>query len=130
MVKTFKRLLCLQFKLLEYGKIEWYCGISLTNITLLFPLYVRCPSTILKFLQDFLKLPLFSFIFRYIFWIIFTSNKVFCFPEAIFLKFIFNQKENRGFIWPKLSSFYFKNIRFFLFRKKRCSLKIVVPEFF
>ena len=65
-VKVLKRL-TLQFKhhkwVLDYGKIEWRCGIkcflSLSNITLLSLLYVTCPSAILKFLQDFLKLAFF-----------------------------------------------------------------------
>ena len=41
----------------------WYCGfksfLSLSNIALLFPLYVGCPPTVFKFLLDFLKLALF-----------------------------------------------------------------------
>ena len=51
---------------LDYGKIEQYwvllvvlSFLSLPNIILLFPLYARCSSTILKFIQDFLKLTLF-----------------------------------------------------------------------
>ena len=47
---------------------------------------------------------------------------------AIFLTFIFNQKEKRAFIWPKTFDFLFqKNSNIFL--KKICSLKISVPEF-
>ena len=64
-----------------------------------FPLYVRCPSTILKLSHDFLKLPLFPLS------IDISSGSIFlksmCLLIAIFLKFIFNQKENCGFIWPK-----------------------------
>ena len=73
MLKNLNDLLCLQFKLhkrvLDYGKIEWQCDVksflSLSYITLLLPYYIRCTSTILKFLQDFLKLALFFLIFLY-----------------------------------------------------------------
>ena len=64
---------------------------SLSNITFSFSLYVRCPSTILKLLQDSLKL-------------------------AFFLSF------------PKIRFFISKTFDF-LFKKKRCSLKLSVLEF-
>ena len=62
----------MQFKLpirvLYYSKIECYRGgksfPSLSNIILFFPLYVRRPLTILKFLQDILKIALFSLPFN------------------------------------------------------------------
>ena len=91
--------------------VEWYCGIQSYIISIIvkyhsfFPFYVRCPSTILKFLQDLLKLAFF-FIFRYIFGMSFTWNKVFYFSQVhVFsachlLIFILNQKEKHGFIWP------------------------------
>ena len=46
------------------------------------------------------------------------SLKSKCLLLAIFLKFIFNQKENRGLLDPKLSIFYIKNIRIFIQRKE------------
>ena len=36
----------------------------------------------------------------------------------IFKKFIFNQKEQRGFIWPKTFDFYFKKIPIFIQKKE------------
>ena len=80
-----------------------------------------------KVLIRFSEISFLSFIFGYIFRITFTSNKVFNFPKstclllAIFLKFIFNQKENHGFVWTKTFDFSF--------RKKRCFLKITFSEF-
>ena len=111
MLEHLNSLLCLQFKrckrVLDYGKIEWCCGIksflSLSNIP--FSL-VRYPSNF-KILTRFSEISSVSFIFRYIFRIIFVSNKVFYFsPVKVFFschlsKFIFYQKEKRGFIWPK-----------------------------
>ena len=41
-----------------------------------------------------------------------------CLMLAIFLKFIFSQKENRVLIGPKHSVFYFKNIQFFIQKKQ------------
>ena len=130
MIKGLNSLLCLRFKrhkrLLNYCKIGCYCGVksflSLSHITLLFPFYVRCTSTILTFLRDSLKLALFFLIFLYIFGIIFTSNKVFYFPQinlfllAVFLKFIISQKENCGFIWPKTFDFFISKAFEFLFK--------------
>ena len=52
-----------------------------------------------------------------------------CILVAIFLTFLFNQKENHGFTWPKTFDFLFQKIRILIFFKKSCSLKIAVPEF-
>ena len=60
MLKHLNGLLCLQFKrckwVLDYDKIEWSCDIKsfvpLSNITLHFPLYVRCPYYLSINLQD------------------------------------------------------------------------------
>ena len=44
---------------------------------------------------------------------IFLKSK--CLLHAIFLKFIFKQKEKRGFIWPKTFDFLFqKHSNFYL----------------
>ena len=43
---------------------------------------------------------------------------------VIFIKFIFNQKVKRGFIWPKMLDFYVSNTFHFLFRKKQVFLGI------
>ena len=143
MLKHLNALFCLQFKyrkwVLDYLNIEWCCGIksflSLSNITLLFSLYDRCPSTILKFLQDFLKLALFSLSFD-IFsgqYLLLTKFSIFLksthFLLAIILKFIFKKKEMRGFIWHNTFVFFISKTFDFLFRKRTCSLKIAVPKF-
>ena len=52
-----------------------------------------------------------------------------CILVAIFLTFIFNQKEKRGFIWPKTFDFWFQKNSNINFLKKSCSLKIAAPEF-
>ena len=93
---------------------------------LLFPLYVRCPSAILIFLQDFLRLAFLPFILRYILRITFTSNKVFYFSQvsviACHLPKIQLKLERKA--WFYLA----QNFRFFisktfdiLFRKKDVS---------
>ena len=94
------------------------------------PFFFLCmldPINDFKVLTRFCKISFLSFIFRYIFKITSTSNTRFpvffkpaCLLIAIFLKFIFNQKENHYFIWLKTFNF--------LFRRKRCSLKIAVLE--
>ena len=95
---------------------EYWITVKYSGIVVLFSIIVkyhpslpfvcyRCSSTILKFLQDFLKISFFSFTFRYIFRIAFTPNKVSYF--SIFPKFIVSQKEKRGFIWPKTLDFLF-----------------------
>ena len=148
----------MQFKLpirvLYYSKIECYRGSksfpSLSNIILFFPLYVRRPLTILKFLQDILKIALFSLPFnkgffnkgfffipkkqKKIFRITFTSNNFSIFLKStyllftVFLKFIFSQKGKGGLYGPKLSISYFESIQI-SFQKEICSLKIAVYEF-
>ena len=125
---------------MNYDK-KWYCGfesfLSLSIITRLFPLYFRCPPNILTALKDFKILPLAFFPLTFGIssgkHLPLTKFSIFlkstCLLRAIFLKFVFNQKEKRGFNCPKTFGFYFKNIQFFI-KKNRCSLKIVVPEFF
>ena len=108
---------------MDYGKRECYeilSFLSLSNITLLFSLYIRCRSTILKFLQNFLKWALFplSFDISSEQYLLLTKFSIFlkltCLLLAIFLKFIFNQKEKRGFIWPKAFNFLFqKHTKFY-----------------
>ena len=89
--------------------------LSLSNITHLFPLYARISSTILKFLQGFRKLAVVT--------LLLTKFSIFlkstCLLLAIFLKFIFNQKEKRG---PKRLIFCFKNLWIFI-QKKELFLK-------
>ena len=48
-----------------------------------------------------------------------------CLLLVIFLKFIFNQKEKRGFIRAKTFDFSCQKYSIFLFKEKRFSLKIV-----
>ena len=90
----------------------------------------------LKVLTRISEASFLSFIFRYIFRIVFISNKVFYFSQInvflllIFLKFIFSYKEKRGFIW--LKTFFISNN--FLFQKHsifylECFLRITVPEY-
>ena len=65
--------------------------------------------------------------FRYIFRITCTFLNSTCLLLAIFLRITFNQKGKRAFISPKT---FFISVTFdFLFRKKRCSLKITSREF-
>ena len=75
--------------------------LSLSNITHLFPVYIRISSTILKFLQVFRKLAVFPLLLTK-FSILLKST---CLLHAIFLRFIFNQKEKRGFIWSETFNF-------------------------
>ena len=83
------------------------------NYHLYFPLYVRCPLTILKFKPDTLKLVFFFFIF----WYILKIHKS-VLLLAIFLKFNFSQTEKRGFIWPKTSDFLFQKYLIFYSEKR------------
>ena len=75
--------------------------LSLSNITHLFPVYIRISPTILKFLQVFRKLAVFL--------LLLTKFSIFlkstCLLHAIFLKFIFNENEKCGFIWPETFNF-------------------------
>ena len=52
-----------------------------------------------------------------------------CFLFVIFAKFIFSQKENCGFIWPKTFDFLFQIKSNIHSEKKSCSLKVAVLEF-
>ena len=79
-----------------------------------------------------------SYIFTYIFRIIFTSNKVFQFSQVnVFIAYLFGKiyllsEKSVFFFGPNRSIFYrfFNSKTFdFLFRKKNCSLKVVFPEF-
>ena len=88
--------------------------LSLSNITHLFPLYVRVSSTVLKFLQGFQKLAVFSL--RLTKFSIFLKST--CLLLAIFLKFIFSQKGKRGFIWPETFNFLVQNLIFIQKKKK------------
>ena len=128
MLKHLNGSLCLQLKrrklVLDYGKLEWYCGIksflSLSNITLLFPLYVRCLSTISKFLQDYLKLALFVLSFDI------SSGKYL----LLYISKIYVQSERKAsFYLVQNFQFLISETLDFQFRKKRCSLNIVLPEF-
>ena len=99
--------------------------LSLSNITHLFPLYARISSTILKFLQGFRKLAVVT--------LLLTKFSIFlkstCLLLAIFLKFIFNQKEKRGFIWSKTFDFLFQKPSNIYSEKKSCSLKVAAFYF-
>ena len=88
--------------------------LSLSNITHLFPMYIRISSTILKFLQVVWKLAVFPLLVAK-FSILLKST---CLLHAIFLRFIFNQKEKRGFIWSETFNFLL-NLLIFIHEKKR-----------
>ena len=89
--------------------------LSLSNITHLFPMYIRISSTVLKFLQVFRKLAVFPL--RLTKFSIFLKST--CLLDAIFQKFIFNQKEKRGFIWSKTFSFLFQKPNFYSEKKEK-----------
>ena len=48
---------------------------------------------------------------------------------VIFLRFIVNQKEKRGFIWSETFYFLFQKPSNFYLEKKSCSFKVAVFEF-
>ena len=98
--------------------------LSLSNITHLFPLYARISSTISKFLQGFRKLAVFSLLP-----LLSIFLKSTCLMLAIFLKFIFNLKEKRGFIWSKTFDFLFQKPSNIYSEKKSCSLKVAAFYF-
>ena len=81
-------------------------------------MYIRISSTILKYLQVFRKLAVFP--------LLLTKFSIFlkstCLLDAIFQKFIFNQKEKLRFIW---SISCFKNL---IFQKKKKYLSIFVKS--
>ena len=80
-------------------------------------------------LQVFLKLAFFPFIFRHIFRITISSNKVFNFSQvkifACHISKIQLQLE-RNFIWPKTFLFHKHSV---FYSEERLLLKITVPEF-
>ena len=142
-------LLCLQFKLrkwvLDYGKTEWYCGItnflSLSNITLFVKYHlltffssIISSLTILKFLQGFLKLAFFSHYLSYNFRIKFTSNKVSYFSQfnvfACHLSKIQFQLERIAWFYLPLNFWFFISRTFdFLFRREGVSWKQLLLNF-
>ena len=137
MLEHLNSLLCLQFKrckrVLDYGKIEWYCGIksflSLSNIP--FSL-VRYPSNF-KILTRFSEISSVSFIFRYIFRIIFASNKVFYFsPVKVFISchlfkiYLLSERKTWFYLAQNIRFFVLKTFQF-LFRIR--PFKAAVLEF-
>ena len=137
MLEHLNSLLCLQFKrckrVLDYGKIEWYCGIksflSLSNIP--FSL-VRYPSNF-KILTRFSEISSVSFIFRYIVRIIFASNKVFYFsPVKVFISchlfkiYLLSERKAWFYLAQNIPFFVLKTFQF-LFRIR--PFKAAVLEF-
>ena len=124
MLKHLNGLLSLQFKcrkLVLDQRVKWRVlwfkiFLSLSNITHLFLVYARISSTILKFLQGFQKLAVFPLLP-----LLSIFLKSTCLLLAVFLKFIFNLKEKRGFIWSKTFDFLFQK------PSNICSEKRVVP---
>ena len=127
-LKLLNGLLCFQFKrckwVLNYLKIEWYCGIKSFLSFQISPFISLC---ILDAYQRFKVLTMFSeissycFIFQYIFRIIFTSDKVFYFSQintfiACLLSKIYLQSERKAWFYlaQNLRFFYFKYILFFI----------------
>ena len=94
----------------------------MSNFTHLFPLYARISWTVLKFLQGFWKLAVFPLLLTKFS----IFQKLMCLLLAIFLKFIFNQKENRGFFCSKTFGFLLQKSLNIYSEKKSCSLKVVV----
>ena len=88
-----------------------------------------------KVLARFSGISFLSFIFQYIFRKAFPSNKVFHFSQvnvfiACHLSKIDIQSERRAlFYFPQNIRFFVSKTSNFLFRKKRFSLKIAVPDF-
>ena len=94
----------------------------MSNFTPLFPLYARISWTVLKFLQGFRKLAVFPLLLKKFS----IFHKSMCLLLAIFLKFIFNQKEQRGFLWSETFDFLLQKSLNIYSEKKSCSLKVVV----
>ena len=100
------------------------------QISPFFTLYIRYPSAVLKFLEDFLKLAFFLLSFD----IFYLSCKVFYFSSVnVFitsLSKIYFQSERKVWFYLGQNFLFFISKTFdFLFRKRSCSLKIAVPEF-
>ena len=100
------------------------------QISPFFTLYIRYPSAVLKFLEDFLKLAFFLLSFD----IFYLSYKVFYFSSVnVFipsLSKIYFQSERKVWFYLGQNFLFFISKTFeFLFRKRSCSLKIAVPEF-
>ena len=112
------------------GKIAWYRGLKFLYHCQILPIF-SFPFVRQNLMNDFKVLTRFSEISC----ISFTSNKVFYFFQvnmfllAIFLKFIFIQKEKRSFVWSKTFDFLFQNPSNFYSEKKSCSLEVNVLEF-
>ena len=120
MLKHLNGLLCLKFKrhkwVLDYSKSEWYCGIwsflSLPNIILLFSLYVRYPSTILQFSQNF-KLAFFALSFDKCFgkYLLLTKFSIClkstCLLLVIFLNFM--QSERKAWFCFRKKELFLEN---------------------
>ena len=88
--------------------------LSLSNITHLLPMDIRISSMILKFLQVFRKLAVFPLLLTK-FSILLKSM---CLLHAIFVRFIFNQKEKCGFIWSERFSCFLLNLPIFIQKKR------------
>ena len=75
-------------------------------------MYIRISSTILKFLQIFQKLAVFPLLLTR-FSILLKSTGLL---HVISVRFIFNQKEKRGFMWSETFNFLL-NILIFILKK-------------
>ena len=99
------------------------------------PTSASVPIIGFKVLARFSEISFLSFFFQYIFRKAFPSNKVFHFSQVNV--FVASHLSKIDFQSERRALFYFpQNIRFFvsktsnsLFRKKRFSLKIALPEF-
>ena len=99
------------------------------------PTSASVPIIGFKVLARFSEISFLSFFFQYIFRKAFPSNKVFHFSQVNV--FVASHLSKIDFQSERRALFYFpQNIRFFvsktsnsLFRKKRFSVKIAVPEF-
>ena len=90
-------------------------------------MYIRILSTILKFLQVFWKLAVFPLLLTKLS-ILLKST---CLLHAIFLRFIFNQKEKCGFIWSETFSCFLINLPIFIQKKREITFnfrKIFVKQ--
>ena len=105
----------------------WYkIFLWLSNITHLFPMFIRISPTVLKFLQVFRKLAVFPLLLTKFSILL----KLTCLLHAIFLRFVFSQKEKRGFIWFETFNFLV-NLLIFIQKKREITLnfrKIFVKQ--